>query len=226
MDSIDFQFGFIYNRRRQENRYIKHNIARRKLRLDGKKSKCYDISTTTSRMPSIVELNDWFVAEDHEILSENRQFDEVDEEVDNESSERASSLACEENDCGMSLISTGICDEPERTSSNDESSSRPKLSLHDYTTNSTYDYCEAFTIAARRANLSRSCTNEFLSLIKSGLPIPNHLPSTEEALLLLLGVEDLFTKRSICLCCCHDFDVKEQICSRCQSTDKNSIAYV
>lgn len=101
-----------------------------------------------------------------------------------------------------------------------------KVPLHDYTSNSTYDYCQAFTTIARQANLSKTSTNEFLSLIKSGLPTPNYLPPTEEALLLLLGVEDLFTKRSICLSCFHELDVNEKICSLCRSTDKNLIACV
>lgn len=237
MDSIELQLGFACNRHRKENRYIKHNIARRKLRRDGKKFNCYDLSTTAPRAPSIVDLNDWFILEDYEVLGENLQLGEKTENdpnehvsslvyEENDPSERASLLVYEENDCRISIISSDACDEPERTLSDDEIRVSPKVPLHDYTTNSTCDYCEAFTIAARRANLSRSSTNEFLSLIKAGLPTPNHLPSTEEALLLLLGVEDLFTKRSICLLCFRELDVKEQICSRCQSTNQNSIAYV
>ncbi|CAF4236679.1 unnamed protein product, partial [Rotaria sordida] len=88
----------------------------------------------------------------------------------------------------------------EEEQSDDDSSVLPdKLSLYNYTIDSNYDHCEAFTIIARQANLSKNSIDDRLSLIKSDVPVPNNLRLTEEKLLLLLGVTELFTKRSICL---------------------------
>jgi hypothetical protein len=69
--------------------------------------------------------------------------------------------------------------------------------LHNYTLNSIHDYCEAFATVTRQGNLCERSTNNFLSLIKYGLPNSNYMPSTEEELLLFLGVEELFTKQCI-----------------------------
>ncbi|UJR17710.1 hypothetical protein I4U23_004608 [Adineta vaga] len=87
-------------------------------------------------------------------------------------------------------------------------------------------YCEAFVRAARQANLSKLGTNNFLSLIKSVLPVPNNLPVAEEELLTLLNVINLFTKRTICLLCKEEFDNREKFCPLCCSTDKRSIAFI
>ena len=115
----------------------------------------------------------------------------------------------------------------EQANSNDwDSISQSILPLHNYTTNLTFDYCEAFTSLARQANLSKAHTRDFLSFIKLGLPVPNNMPSTEEELWSMLGVQDLFNKRAICLLCCCDFDYKQKMCPQCRSSDKTSIAFV
>ncbi|CAF0963255.1 unnamed protein product [Rotaria magnacalcarata] len=115
----------------------------------------------------------------------------------------------------------------EKAESDDEDCvSLEKVPLHDYTIDSTYDYCEAFTIVARQANSSKKSTNDFLSLIKSGLPIPNNMPTTEQELLLLLGVDELFTKRTICLLYYNDFSYDNKFCPQCCSTDRSSIACI
>jgi hypothetical protein len=51
------------------------------------------------------------------------------------------------------------------------------------------------------------------------------MPSTEEELLLFLGVEELFTKQCIYWLRYNEFAYKEKVCSVCRSTDRNSIAY-
>ena len=98
--------------------------------------------------------------------------------------------------------------------------------LHEYTHTSTLDYCEAFAKLARRANLCKTHTNDFLSFIEAGLPVPNHMPVTEEKLLDLLAVQDLFTRRSICLLCLREFDYRERVCPQCASSERSSIAHV
>ncbi|CAF4947787.1 unnamed protein product, partial [Rotaria socialis] len=59
-----------------------------------------------------------------------------------------------------------------------------------------------------------------------GLPIPNNMPTTEQELLLLLGVNELFTKRTICLLCYNEFSYDSKFCPRRCSTDRSSIAYI
>ena len=229
MDRIHFQVALFHSQAHREKRYTKHNIARKKLRVRGKKFNCYDLIATTPRTPSIVEVNDRSIAEDHENLCglcDNDDDCQSIEKREESQNEFPPAFADDANDCRNSTISTDTHDSIHITLSEDEISSPVKVPLHDYTSNSTYDYCQAFTIIARQANLSKTSTNELLSLIKSGLPTPNQLPPTEEALLLLLGVEDLFIKRSICLACLHELDLNEKICSLCRSTDKNLIACV
>lgn len=68
MDRIHFQFASLHSQAHREKRYMKHNIARRKVRVKGKKFNCYDLIATTPRTPSIVEVNDRSIAEDHETL--------------------------------------------------------------------------------------------------------------------------------------------------------------
>lgn len=98
--------------------------------------------------------------------------------------------------------------------------------LHQHTATSTLDYCETFTKLARRSNLSKSHTNDFLFFIQSGLPVPNHMPTTEKKLLDLLEVKDLFTKRSVCVPCRRELDYQQITCSQCHSSERTSIAHV
>lgn len=98
--------------------------------------------------------------------------------------------------------------------------------LHEYTRTTTLDYCEAFAKLARRANLCKTHTTDFLSFIEAGLPVPNHMPITEEKLLDLLAVEDLFTRRSICLLCHRQFDYRERVCPQCASSERSMIVHV
>jgi hypothetical protein len=221
MDEIDLDLGFIYDQQHREERYIKHNAARRKLRLDAKEL-CFHSSSTIECTSFIVQPHNPSITEDDRTLHNDHQLAD---KTKTYLIEHIPSVTRKTNDYEMFALSNDICDGEEETPSH-EDTSPVKLPLHNYTMNSTSDYCERFTIVARQANLSKRSTNEFLSLIKAGLPIPNNLPSTEEALLLLLGVEDLFTKRSICLLCYGELNVAENICLRCHSTDKKSIAHM
>jgi hypothetical protein len=101
-----------------------------------------------------------------------------------------------------------------------------QVRLHEYTSISTVHYCEAFAKLARRANLCKTHTNHFLSFIEAGLPVPNHMPATGEKLLELLAVDDLFTRRSICLLCHRELDYKDRVCAQCASSERGAIAHV
>lgn len=103
---------------------------------------------------------------------------------------------------------------------------QPEIPLHNFTTYLAHDYCELFTELSRKAHLSKAQTNEFITFIKSGLPVPNNFPSNEKQLMALLNVEELFTKRSICLSCHRDIKYGSTNCSNCPDSKKCSIAHV
>jgi hypothetical protein len=223
MDPIDYEFGHQYGEQQRKERYNKRNAARRKIRLEEKKMCCFHSPTAPQYKSSIIKQNTEPIIQNDDTLYADQQLADI---VKYYSVICTSPVPVEENDYDISIVLSDVYDETETIPSDDDYVSPIKLPLHNYTMDSTYDYCEAFTIVARQANLSKTSTNNFLSLIKSGLPTPNQLPSTEEELLLLLGVDNLFIKRSICLLCCEEFDYREKNCSQCRSTDKNSIAYV
>ena len=54
--------------------------------------------------------------------------------------------------------------------------------------------------------------------------MPNNLPSTEQELSLLRGVEDLFEKRLICLDCYDELNHDQPFCSKCLLSRKSSVA--
>ncbi|CAF1326904.1 unnamed protein product, partial [Rotaria magnacalcarata] len=230
MDPLDFQLTKQYNEEKKKERYSSHNAARRKSRLEAKRQ-CYSQSITTTQdiafvnkqhVDSIID-NAYLENHHHEHVNDHDnyfiQFD-TNELIEFD----------EDDDYNIRSVLNYAYDDTdpvEETHSDAEDSvTLDIVPLHNYTITSTYDYCEAFTAIARQANLSRQSTNDFLSLLKSGLPVPNNLPSTEEQLLLLLGVDELFTKRSICLLCFKEFNYMNKICSRGCSTDKKSIGYI
>ncbi|CAF1525326.1 unnamed protein product [Rotaria sordida] len=228
MNSIDFNLAHLYGQQKRKERYNKHNAARRRIRLTQKKSCFPHISTTIQHKPSIFEQNimeiieneDFSLYDDHECINGNSncliKYTSKELNVDND-------------DAISIMLNYGYNETVtiEEEQSDDDNSILPdKLSLYNYTIDSTYDYCEAFIIIARQANLSKNSIDDKLFLIKSDVPVPNNLRPTEEKLLLLLGVTELFTKRSICLLGDNEFNYQQKICSQCCSTDKNSIAYV
>jgi hypothetical protein len=83
-------------------------------------------------------------------------------------------------------------------------------SVHQFTSTSTNSYCIELLKLLRDANVSKSHSKRFISLIKSILPIPNNFPSKFEDILPLLNVQDLFIKRSVCLICKTDLPFKEK----------------
>ena len=101
-----------------------------------------------------------------------------------------------------------------------ETKSLVKTPLHHYSNTSSYEYCATFTSLSRKANICKRHSNALLSFIKSGLPVPNSMPSTNKQLLSLLNVDELFTKQSICVPCARVLDYQERTCSRCHSTEK------
>ena len=73
-------------------------------------------------------------------------------------------------------------------------------------------FCIELLKLLRDANVCKSHSKRFISLIQSVLPIPNNFPSTFESLLSLLNIEDLFMKRSVCLICKNDINFNEKKC--------------
>ena len=105
-------------------------------------------------------------------------------------------------------------------SSDDQSVERPKTRLHLYTNLSTIDCCEGLSIFLRQANVNKSHSSTLLKLVRSFLPVPNNMPESNEELLSLLNVEDLFTRRSLCLECNQSMNYQDEQCSFCQCVDQ------
>jgi len=99
-----------------------------------------------------------------------------------------------------------------------------EVCLHDYTAISTAAYSTDLLNLLRGADISKSHSKRLISLIKSGLPIPNHLPSTLDDLLSFMNVENLFSRRSICLICKQSLEYKHRKCLTCESVDEMTIA--
>ena len=128
--------------------------------------------------------------------------------------------AVEPEDSASSVCAT------ESTAEAEDTAKPSETRLHHYTNMSTHHYCTAFIELARKAHVSKSRTNDFLSFLRSGLPVPNRMPATDKHLLALLDVRELFTKRSVCLRCHDDFDYQRNTCPRCNCEERNSIAHV
>jgi hypothetical protein len=105
-----------------------------------------------------------------------------------------------------------------------ENSCTDQLPLHGFTSISTKSYCVQLLKLLRDANVCKSHTKRFISLIQSILPLPNNLPSTLDDLLSLLNIENFFIKRSVCLICKNDLGYHEKKCTKCQVEDKTMIA--
>ena len=126
----------------------------------------------------------------------------------------------EPRDSASSLCAT------ESTTEAEDSTEPIETRLHHYTNVTTHHYCSTFIELARKAHVCKSRTNDFLSFLRSGLPVPNRMPASDKHLLALLNVKELFTKRSICIRCREDFDYRRNTCPRCKSEETNSIAHV
>lgn len=222
MHSVEYNIELQYMQQQKIERYKKHNAARRKIRLVEKKC-CYShlLNTThdklhafQSNMMSTIEPDCINLYDNYQIAE--RRFEELLADNNHEISDKLNNIYDE----AISLETMQSNDE------DDDCIPHINVPLHHYTLKSTYEYCKAFTIIARQANLSKKSTYEFLSLIRSGLSCPNNMPSSVEELLLLLDVEELFTKRSICLLCYNEFACNDKFCPRCCATDRYSIAYM
>lgn len=201
MDPVDFHLTNQFNEKKKKERYSNHNAARKLNRIEAKRQ-CYCPSITAKQDTLLFDQQpiDFIIdnanLENHQHEYFNDYDDHLIEFVANEFIE----LDDDDNyelPCILDYSSDDTDHLDETNSNADDSVKLDSIPLHNYTLTSTYDYCEAFTKIARQANLSRQSVNDLLSLLKSGLPVPNNLPRTEEQLLVLLGVNELFTKRSI-----------------------------
>lgn len=230
MDPIDFEITDQYNKKKKKKRYSNHNAARRLNRLEAKRQ-CYCPSITAEQDTLLFdEQPDDFIIDNTNLKNHHHEHvNDYDDHLIEFAANECIELD-EDDDCELSSILDYTFDDTdlleEINSNGDDSITLDPIPLHNYTITSTYDYCEAFTKIVRQANLSRESVNDLLSLLKSGLPVPNNLPCTEEQLLVLLGVDELFTKRSICLVCYKEFNYKNKICPLGCSVDKKSIGYM
>lgn len=230
MDFIDLVIETKYGQYKRQERYNKKNSARRIKRLQKQQRIYPDLlisihdkqnERTETVINNTVDLHDDDFIGQHEY--EARTL--------NQSTESTLENHKENNEDIISNSTFQIyndSEQDERGLSNDDEDSNEAsmLPLHYYTNNVTLDYCEKFAILARQSNLSKLHTNAFLSFIKSGLPVPNNMPSTEKEIRDILGVQDLFTKRCLCLLCSFNFDYKQITCPRCSTSDKTLVAFM
>lgn len=114
----------------------------------------------------------------------------------------------------------------EFSNSEETSTTDNLLPLHNYSNLHTIQFCTDLIKLSRKANLCKRHMSELLALVKSALPVPNQLPTTNYQLLSILNMDDLFTRKKFCLSCEVEIPHDSTICCRCQSNDKTSIAYV
>ncbi|CAF4171168.1 unnamed protein product [Adineta steineri] len=100
------------------------------------------------------------------------------------------------------------------------------LPLHPYTNISTKEFCTNLLRAFRQTKLCKTYSTNMLKLIGSGLPQPNNLPTSLNSLLRYMNVENLFTKRKVCLSCQSDIEYSARFCLKCKSTDKIQFANI
>jgi hypothetical protein len=228
MDPLDLTLGTRYGHQKRRKRYDKRNAARRRKRLERNQLIYPDLIIGRHHQQAGFGQETTTINEDDgDSFNDNCEYSS---DNNNHHIVSTSKQQDEENVYDMNNMFLDVYDDSEpieETQSDDNDSTPPvKLRLHHYTNNLVHDYCETFAVLARQANLSKTHANDFLSFIKSGLPVPNNMPTSEKELLYMLDVEDLFTKRSVCFLCCCDFDYEHKMCPQCNSSDKNSIAYM
>ena len=212
MDLIELEVTEKYLLQMRQERYAKKNFIRRVKRLERNQRFYPDLSLSIRRKQHLytsIPINN---TEEYNInvFSDHCQC----EELDLCSLDQYEFNENQKDDDQISNLSYQIHDyledEIQELSCINDSSDALMIPLHYYTTNLTLDYCEKFTVLARQSNLSKLHTNSFLSFIKSGLPVPNNMPSTEKEIRHVLGVQELFTKQSICLLCSSYFDYEQK----------------
>ncbi|CAF3502155.1 unnamed protein product [Rotaria socialis] len=133
-------------------------------------------------------------------------------------------INCEYNECNnndFNIDDATDCSTSDNDSSETESE---EVCLHEYTNVSTIYYCTDLLNYLRAADISKSHSTHLITLIKSILPTPNHLPATMDDLLLFMNIDNLFSRRSICLICKGDLEYKQRKCLNCKCCDEKSIA--
>ena len=220
MDPIESKFASEYERFTKRNRYDTRNIARKLSRWKRDEllspNSCPSDENRSSvdhrRMNDVPhQINEIENCIIHNVKSDEIIITDLLRPPNDDGKDRSDSNI---SACGVEGDVTSVEDDESST----ENLLLPtKTYLHDHTIYSTNDYCAMFMDLSRKAKLCKSNVNDFLSFIKSGLPVPNNLPSTEKQLLALLDVEDLFTKRSICLSCYDEINYRQTTCHRCNT---------
>ncbi|CAM4829295.1 unnamed protein product [Rotaria magnacalcarata] len=98
--------------------------------------------------------------------------------------------------------------------------------LHSYTNITQSQFCTNLLRIFRDANICKAYSAKILQLINVALPHPNNLPTSLNALLTYMQVENLFFKRRISLSCKCDIKYTTKECLQCHSSDKMNFADV
>ncbi|CAF3141576.1 unnamed protein product [Rotaria sp. Silwood2] len=162
MNLLEFNIAHKFGEQKRRTRYYIPNTARRKKRLLAKISPHSHLPTATECAQSQSEENKNITIDDNDyslyndILSCNESYGCL--------AKYASQESNVVNNYETSTMLNDAYDErthdEETQSDEDECVSPDKTPLHNYTINSTYSYCEAFTVIARQANISRKSTND------------------------------------------------------------------
>lgn len=212
--------------RKRDERYYKHNLARRNIRLKQRESSNYDPFIQMETKPKIVQ-NYKSLNIDSPIIADLSSTPVTNEEsLSVEPVERFvdPGYVYEQQSSESTIFDDSEKEEP--YSNVDAHPLWVTSKIHDYTSIRTFDFCQEFMALARRGSLCKLLTDEFLKFIKFSMPFPNQIPTTEAELNMLLNVEILFTKRSVCLRCLNEIYSEEFDCSYCLKKDVNSIAHV
>ena len=239
MDPVESQLAVEYSRFKRRARYDKHNAANLR-----KRAIRYEILSVALQTARVTEPNEdhWQTTPvEHDLMDtdihdshrheDDQQIHTITNGLDihREGDDRDNGDGyCEDNSEDDGYEGVQADEDTTEGSQPDESETKSPLKtpLHHYSNTSSYEYCATFTSLSRKANICKRHSNALLSFIKSGLPVPNNMPSTSKQLLSLLNVDELFTKQSICLPCARVLEYQERTCSRCHSTEKTSLAYV
>ncbi|CAF1609123.1 unnamed protein product, partial [Rotaria magnacalcarata] len=236
--NIDLENAICYDQEQRSKRYKKNNSnarARTDLAQETEESfylpKCplTEEFSHCSKLHDLQEEVQVIIDEDDDRIDDGLNFHKDQDESSNEnycinSDAVGGMINCEYDECNNNNFNIDDATDCS-TSDNDSSEAESEeVCLHEYTNVSTKYYCTDLLNYLRAADICKSHSTRLITLIKSILPTPNHLPATMDDLLLFMNIENLFSRRSICLICKEDLEYKQRKCLNCKCCDEKSIA--
>ena len=111
-----------------------------------------------------------------------------------------------------------------------DDSSQPAASydlLHYYTDVTAEYFCSQLLRLLRDSHTCKSHSNQFLKLIQSVLPVPNHLPNSYAKLLAMLDIDNyVYKKYQLCTICHSQLAVTDVMCGNCSCHDVKSYGLI